>query len=317
MNPKKMRIVFMGTPDFAVGVLDALVKADYQVVATVTAVDKPSGRGKKIRESAVKAYAKKHKISILQPSNLKSSEFLETLASYKADLQLIVAFRMLPKQVWDMPRLGTINLHASLLPSYRGAAPINWAIINGETETGVTTFFIDDKIDTGAILLQDKIAISPTETAGTLHDKLMDIGSALVLKTIDLVAGESYRTIPQPAIAPSLAPKLYKDTCKINWNDSVVNINNKIRGLSPYPVAWTVLDNNVEDYTLKIYQAHIEYADEKSLPGTIITTKKTFKVAGLDGYIYLDVVQMSGKKRMDVVSFLNGFQILEDAKMLF
>ncbi len=316
MNPEKIRIIFMGTPDFAVGVLDTLVQRNFQIVAVVTAVDKPAGRGKKLKASSVKKYAIEHAIPVLQPKNLKHPDFLHQLASYKADLQIIVAFRMLPESVWNMPQYGTINLHASLLPAYRGAAPINWAIINGETETGVTTFFIDDKIDTGAILLQDKIAITPDETAGTLHDKLMDIGSRLVVRTIELIATESYKTQKQPDKAPSLAPKIYKDTCRIDWKQSVTTIYNKIRGLSPYPVAWTYLQIDSDVFPIKIYKARKECIAPKHKIGDIVSTKKTMKVACTDGYIYLEEVQLSGKRRMDIVSFLNGFKLSDTAQMV-
>ena len=316
MDPKKLRIVFMGTPDFATGVLQALLENKYQVVAVITAVDKPAGRGKKLRMSSVKEYAISKDIPVLQPPNLKNPDFLDKLDSYKADLQVIVAFRMLPKAVWDMPTYGTINLHASLLPAYRGAAPINWAIINGETETGVTTFFIDDKIDTGAVLLQEKTNISQTETAGSLHDKLLFIGARLVQKTIDLIATENYKAMPQPAIPSSLAPKLYKETCKIDWNQPVVKIYNMIRGLNPYPAAWTILQSNGYDYPLKIFMSHVEYEKPAVAFGSIIRTKKTLKVAGLDGYLFIDELQVSGKRKMDIVSFLNGFQLTANAQML-
>lgn len=305
----------MGTPDFAVGVLDTLVKQDYKIVGVITASDKPAGRGKKMRASAVKVYAESHSIPILQPKNLKNEEFLKELKALKADLQIIVAFRMLPKVVWNMPQLGTFNLHASLLPAYRGAAPINWAIINGETETGVTTFFIDDKIDTGEILLQDKIAIEPDATAGILHDKLMQVGAKLVIKTVDLIASDNYTTQKQPKIAPTSAPKLYKETCQINWEDSLTTIYNKIRGLSPYPTAWSTFTSNNENYTLKLYKVHPEFIKHKETIGAIINTKKTLKVVVEEGYLYLDEIQLSGKRKMDVKSLLNGFDFSKDAKM--
>ena len=305
----------MGTPDFAVGVLDTLVKQNYKIVGVITASDKPAGRGKKMRASAVKVYAETHSIPILQPKNLKNEEFLKELKALKADLQIIVAFRMLPKVVWNMPQLGTFNLHASLLPAYRGAAPINWAIINGETETGVTTFFIDDKIDTGEILLQDKIAIEPDATAGILHDKLMQVGAKLVIKTVDLIASDNYTTQKQPKIAPTSAPKLYKETCQINWEDSLTTIYNKIRGLSPYPTAWSTFTSNNENYTLKLYKVHPEFIKHKETIGAIINTKKTLKVVVEEGYLYLDEIQLSGKRKMDVKSLLNGFDFSTDAKM--
>ena len=305
----------MGTPDFAVGILDALFTNDYTIVGVITAADKPAGRGKKLKESAVKAYAISHEIPVLQPKNLKNEDFLKELACLKADLQIIVAFRMLPKVVWDMPRLGTFNLHASLLPSYRGAAPINWAIINGETESGVTTFFIDDKIDTGEILLQVKTPIRSDETAGSLHDILMTLGAELVINTVELITKGDFVTQKQPEIAPTNAPKLYKNTCHINWDDSLINIYNKIRGLNPYPTAWSKFICDKDEYTLKIYKSHIEFSNHEYVNGSILSTKKSLKVAVKDGFLFLDEVQLSGKRKMDIKSLLNGFQFSSDAKM--
>lgn len=315
MHKKPLRIVFMGTPDFAVGILDRLVQHKYTVVGVITAPDKPAGRGKKIRESAVKQYATLQNIPVLQPTNLKNSDFLSDLAHLKADLQIIVAFRMLPKVVWNMPRLGTFNLHASLLPAYRGAAPINWAIINGEKETGVTTFFIDDKIDTGEILLQAKTPIAPDETAGVLHDILMNLGADLVLKTIKLIELGTYTTQKQPEIAPTNAPKIYKETCQIDWDEPLYTIYNKVRGLSPYPVAWSKFNSDGETYTLKIYKSHTEYIDHQYTNGCILSNKKSLKVAVKDGFLYLDEIQLSGKRKMDTQSLLNGFQFSSNAKM--
>jgi len=317
MNPKALRIVFMGTPDFAVGVLDKLVKNDYTVVCVLTAADKPAGRGKKMHSSAVKRYALEKNIPILQPKNLKDESFLSELATFKADLQIVVAFRMLPKLVWDSPRLGTFNLHASLLPAYRGAAPINWAIINGEKETGVTTFFIDDKIDTGEILLQEKMSIAPDETAGSLHDNLMLKGSELVLKTVDLIAIGAYKTEKQPVLAPSKAPKLYKKTCSINWNDSLQVIYDKIRGLSPYPAAWSKFVSNREEFTIKFYETKPDFIKHDEKIGSILCTKKSIKIAVDDGFLFLHEIQLSGKRKMDVQSLLNGFQFSIDAHMLW
>ncbi len=313
---KQPKIVFFGTPDFAVGILDTLVQNDYNVVGVVTAVDKPAGRGKKLRASAVKEYALAQDIPILQPPNLKKESFLEELALLKADLQIIVAFRMLPKLVWDMPKMGTFNLHASLLPAYRGAAPIHWAIINGETETGVTTFFIDDKIDTGEILLQAKVNIAGDDTVGVLHDKLMELGSELVLQTVDLIASGSYKTQKQPNIAPKLAPKLYRDNTKIDWNAPLISIYNKIRGLNPFPVAWSSFVSDEKEYKMKIYKSHIEYIAHSDTIGTIITTKKTLKVVTKDGYLFIDELQLSGKKRMDANSLLNGFTFSKEAEII-
>jgi len=311
----KTRIVFFGTPDFAVGILDKLVSKGYNVVAVVTAVDKPAGRGKKLKASAVKVYAVEHGIKVLQPRNLKAPSFLEELAGYKADLQIIVAFRMLPRAVWDMPKQGTFNLHASLLPAFRGAAPINWAIINGEKETGVTTFFIDDKIDTGEILLQEKIEITVEETAGSLHDKLMQIGSDLVVKTVDLISSKQYSTIKQPDIAPTNAPKLFKENTRIDWSKSLLEIINLIRGLNPYPASWSILVSQDKEYMVKIYAAHKEYCKHNHAIGKLIATKKTLKVAVKEGYVYLDELQLSGKKRLLINNLLNGFTLSDDAFM--
>ena len=317
MKSKALRIIFMGTPDFSVGVLDKLVQNAYNVVCTVTAVDKPAGRGKKMHSSAVKRYSIANNIPILQPKNLKAISFQEELDSYEADLQIVVAFRMLPKEVWNSPKIGTFNLHASLLPAYRGAAPINWAIINGEKETGVTTFFIDEKIDTGEILLQEKTKIGLEDTAGSLHDRLMDIGSDLVIQTVDLIASGRYKTEKQPVIAPSKAPKLYKNNCSINWNDSLRGIYNKIRGLSPYPAAWSSFISNGETYTIKLYYTQPEYVKHDESIGKIIATKQSLKIAVSDGFLLLQEVQLSGKRKMDVKSLLNGFQFSDDAHLLW
>ncbi|PCH53123.1 MAG: methionyl-tRNA formyltransferase, partial [Flavobacteriaceae bacterium] len=243
----------MGTPDFAVAILDALVNATFNVVGVITAPDKLAGRGRKIQESAVKKYALEKNLTILQPTNLKSEEFTTKLESLNANLQIVVAFRMLPKVVWQLPKYGTFNLHASLLPNYRGAAPINWAIINGETKTGVSTFFIDEKIDTGNIILQEEVEISKTETVGELHDKLIHLGIKLVVETANQIEQNNVKTFKQPEIDEKPAPKIYSDTCKINWNDSLTNIYNLIRGLNPYPAAWTTLINNNKEIKVKIY----------------------------------------------------------------
>jgi len=315
MSKKPLRIVFMGTPDFAVGILTNLIANNFMIVGVITAPDKPAGRGKKLRVSAVKEYALSQELPVLQPKNLKNKDFLKELESLKADLQIIVAFRMLPKVVWNMPPNGTFNLHASLLPAYRGAAPINWAIINGEKETGVTTFFIDDKIDTGEILLQEKIAIEQDDSVGTLHDKLMSLGAELVVKTVDLITSENYTTKKQPEIAPTNAPKLFKETCQINWDADAVSIYNKIRGLSPYPVAWSYFISNEETHTIKIYRSHIELTDHDNENGKLISDKKSLKVAVKNGYIYLDEVQLSGKRKMEVKSLLNGYRFSLNAKM--
>jgi len=317
MKLEDLRIVFMGTPDFAVANLKALVNANCTVVGVITAPDKPAGRGRKLHESAVKTYAVSKGLPLLQPTNLKDESFLKALKGLNANLQIIVAFRMLPKVVWDMPKYGTFNLHASLLPQYRGAAPIHWAIINGETKTGVTTFFIDDKIDTGAIIAQEAIAIAPTETVGELHDRLMHLGSALVLKTVEMIAKNEVDPYIQPETRDlKTAYKLNKDNCKIDWAKNVDSIYNKIRGLNPFPSAWSFLRNGDEHMSVKIFKV------EKTLEihdfdfGTILTTKSTLKVAVKNGFILIGELQLPGKRKMEIGSLLNGFQFEKNAKML-
>ncbi|PQJ78752.1 methionyl-tRNA formyltransferase [Polaribacter porphyrae] len=313
---KNLRIVFLGTPDFAVTILDHLVVYNYNVVGVVTAVDKPAGRGRKLRESAVKKYATEKNITILQPKNLKNSDFVGDLKQLKADLFIVVAFRMLPKIVWQMPIMGTFNLHASLLPEYRGAAPIHWSIINGETKTGVTTFFIDDKIDTGEIILQDDIIILEDETVGSLHDKLMHLGANLVAKTIDLIANGKVKTVKQPKLEKKSAPKLNADNTKIDWSASLDNIYNKIRGLNPFPTAWTNIATNTTEIYTKIYDVEKIEENHDFTIGKIITTKKEMKVAVKNGFIKINEIKLSGKRKMDVKSLLNGFSFSEDSKML-
>ncbi|WP_282147978.1 methionyl-tRNA formyltransferase [Algibacter lectus] len=314
---KDLKIVFMGTPDFAVTILKTLVENEQNIVGVITAPDKPAGRGRKLNESAVKVYAKSVGLNILQPTNLKSEDFLEELKALNANLQIVVAFRMLPKAVWQMPEYGTFNLHASLLPNYRGAAPINWAIINGETKTGVSTFFIDEKIDTGAMILQEEITIEPEEHAGSLHDKLMHLGSDLVLKTVNLIKEGSVTTVPQQETADiKTAYKLNKDNCKIDWNTSIDAIHNKIRGLSPYPAAWSTLINGDDNLDIKIYSAKKEIIEHKDTIGSIVSTKKELKVAVSKGYLIIDDIKLPGKRTMDVKSLLNGYQFESDAKML-
>jgi len=313
---KDLRIVFMGTPDFAVGVLDSLVKKNYTVVAVITAPDKPAGRGRKLQQSAIKKYALEHQLTVLQPENLKQQNFLDVLKSLHVNLQIIVAFRMLPKVVWQMPNYGTFNLHASLLPAYRGAAPINWAIINGDTKTGVTTFFIDEKIDTGELILQDEVSISETENVGDLHDKLMIAGSNLVLKTVKLIEKGNVKTTKQAEHKKSLAPKIFKDTCKIDWTSSLESIYNKIRGLSPYPAAWSVINNNDKNIEVKIFKATKESVQHNFTIGKIISTKTALKIAVNGGYLYIESLQLSGKKRMLSKDLLNGYTFSEDSKML-
>ena len=300
----------MGTPEFAVASLDALVSAGHNIVGVVTAPDKPAGRGLKMNESAVKQYAKAKGLRILQPEKLKNTAFLEELKSLQADLQVVVAFRMLPEVVWNMPPLGTINLHASLLPQYRGAAPINWAVINGEKETGVTTFKLQHEIDTGNILMQEAILIGEDETAGELHDKIKFIGAALLLKTVNALASGNTQEIPQSTIITQgvdikHAPKIFTETAKINWAKPIVEIYNLIRGLSPYPAAFTYLDGKL----LKIYKAKKEIVHPAVLPGEVETDKKSYlKFAGSDGYIIVEELQVEGKKKMGVVEFLRGYR---------
>jgi methionyl-tRNA formyltransferase len=309
-----LRIVFMGTPDFAVGILNALCKEGYPIVGVITAPDRPAGRGRKLNQSAVKKYALEHNLKVLQPTNLKHPEFLEELKSLNANLQIVVAFRMLPKVVWQLPALGTFNLHASLLPEYRGAAPINWAIMNGETKTGATTFFIDEKIDTGAIILQDEIPILPNEDAGELHDRLMDLGAHTVLNTVARIKeGNLSTTIQQNTNDLKLAYKLDRETCKINWNLPLEKIHNHIRGLSPYPAAWSTLFMNDEDLVVKIYKVEVETTKHKLQPGELIFDKKELRVAAKDGFIKLKEIQLQGKKRMATEAVLNGLSLPKNA----
>ncbi len=313
---RNLRIVFMGTPEFAVATLDKLIQKGYQVVGVITAPDKPAGRGRKIHESSVKQYAKKAGLYIMQPTNLKDKEFLNDLRSLKANLQIVVAFRMLPKQVWSMPEYGTFNLHASLLPDYRGAAPINWAIINGEKKTGVTTFFIDEKIDTGELILQETNEIGPEDTAGDLHDNLMALGAELVLKTVSLIENNQVVTQKQPVDSTfKTADKINKETCKINWEESAEKIYNHIRGLSPFPAAWTNLNNDDELIVIKIYKAKWQKEEHNFKPGTVYFTKKELKVASSGGYVYLTELQLPGKRKMAVIDVLNGLKIKESAFM--
>ncbi len=314
---KDLRIVFMGTPDFAVTTLKTLIENEYNVVGVITAPDKPAGRGRKLNESAVKVFSKEKGLRILQPTNLKSEDFLNELKTLNANLQIVVAFRMLPKVVWQMPEYGTFNLHASLLPNYRGAAPINWAIINGETKTGVSTFFIDEKIDTGAMILQKETNIEASENAGSLHDRLMSLGSQLVIKTVKLIETNTVKTTPQPEdVKTKTAYKLNKDNCKIDWYDSINTIYDKVRGLSPYPAAWSTLLNDGETFDVKIYTVEKELEDHNLSIGTIVANKKEVKIAVKEGYIKIIDVKMPGKRTMDIKSLLNGYAFKNDAKML-
>ena len=311
---EKLRIVFMGTPEFAVGILDAILKHHYSVVGVITAADKPAGRGQKIKYSAVKEYALANDLKLLQPTNLKDEAFLSELKSLNANLQVVVAFRMLPEVVWKMPVYGTFNLHASLLPNYRGAAPINWAIINGESKTGVTTFFIDDKIDTGAMILSDEISINDTETAGDLHDRLMKIGSKTVVDTLVLLENGTVTTTIQKETADiKTAYKLNKDNCKIDWTKSGKEIHNLIRGLSPYPAAWCFFKDGNDEWNVKIYEATFCLENHSFSIGTIISSKKEIKIAVKDGFVEIQSLQFPGKKRMKTVDFLNGMVFSESA----
>ena len=316
MKKEDIRIVFMGTPEFAVTILDGLLQNKYTITGVITAPDRPAGRGQKIHESAVKVFSKSKGLTVLQPANLKEVSFLNDLKNLKANLQIVVAFRMLPKVVWQMPALGTFNLHASLLPDYRGAAPINWAIINGEKETGVTTFFIDEKIDTGAVILQSKIDIHPTENAGELHDKLMHLGSELVLKTIKTIEYENVKTTTQPLKETKTAYKLNKDNCKVDWTSTMDRIYNLVRGLHPYPAAWGLLSNGEDLLNIKLYEVvkHSEAHEFKA--GQLIISKKAIKVAVKGGFIELINFKFPGKRQMDAVSFLNGFTFDKNAKMI-
>lgn len=306
---KDLRIIFMGTPEFAVASLDALVQAGANIVGVVTAPDKPAGRGMKLTESAVKKYAAERGLDLLQPEKLRDPGFLDALRKLKADLQIVVAFRMLPEVVWDMPPMGTVNLHGSLLPQYRGAAPINWAVINGEEYTGVTTFQLQHAIDTGNILLQEKFAISETDTAGDVHDTMKNIGADLLVRTVQALAEGSIKPMTQEKAAEGIelkhAPKLFTETQKIDWSLPVDKIYDLIRGLSPYPTAFTQL----QDKTLKIYKAKKEYEEPSLQPGSVLTDHKTFlKFAAADGYIHVLDLQLEGKKRMVVEDFLRGFR---------
>lgn len=314
---KKLKIIFLGTPDFAAGILDAILKNNFDVVAVVTVADKPAGRGQQLRVSAVKEFALAHNIPILQPTNLKREDFLKELQSFKANLQVVVAFRMLPRAVWQMPEFGTFNLHASLLPDYRGAAPINWAIINGDAKTGVTTFFIDDKIDTGAMILSNETSILLADNAENLHDKLMKLGAVTVVETLNLIASDNaVTTIQAESTLSRTAHKLNKENCRIDWNLKGINIYNHVRGLSPYPTAWTVIKDHEKELIVKIEQVTFENETHNLDIGKIITTKKTIKVAVKDGFIALLLLQFPGKKKLSADALLNGMRFSETATMI-
>jgi len=314
MEKKELRIVYMGTPEFAVAPLQALVEGAFNVVAVVTMPDKPAGRGMKLHASPVKIYAQEHHIPILQPEKLKDETFLNELRAYKADLQIVVAFRMLPVVVWSMPPMGTFNLHASLLPQYRGAAPIHWAVMNGETETGVSTFFLQHDIDTGDLLLQDKISIGPDDTAGLVHDKLMELGSEVVCQTVDALLAGTIRPIPQPSVEVKLAPKLFKDNTRIDWTRTSAELHHFIRGLSPFPAAWTELYGKDGSLTsVKVFVAKPEKGIHSLKSGTLVVEgKKGLKVAVVDGFICLERFQLAGRKALNVEEFLRGFPKIAD-----
>jgi methionyl-tRNA formyltransferase len=320
MAPKEIRIVFMGTPDFAVESLKALVENGYRVVAVITSPDKPAGRGRQLSESAVKQYAIQQSIRILQPEKLKNPEFIAELKSLKADLQVVVAFRMLPEIVWGMPPMGTFNLHGSLLPQYRGAAPLNWAVINGERETGVTTFLLSHEIDTGRIMFQEKIEIAENDTVGDLHDQLMVIGANLVVKTVDALANGNVEAIDQERLIDhpeqiKHAPKIFKDDCRIDWTRNMESVRNLIRGLSPYPAAWTELMHlgKGDVLTAKIFAVTHDNISLQAVPGTLQTDGKKFiRIACADGWLSVTDIQLSGKKRMKTEELLRGFHDLDD-----
>lgn len=316
MDKKSLRIVYMGTPDFAVGSLKALVEGGYRVVGVITMPDKPAGRGYKIQYSPVKQYALEHGLPLLQPEKLKDETFLEALRAWKADLQIVVAFRMLPEAVWAMPPLGTFNLHASLLPQYRGAAPINWAVMNGDKETGATTFFLTHEIDTGKIILQERLPIAETDDAGTVHDALMEMGAALVTRTVDKILDGTVNAVPQeafriPETGLRPAPKIFKDTCRIDWQATAATVYNFVRGLAPCPAAWTELVSPGGDRTpLKVFQTEKVEGTPAGTPGSIRTDGKGhIEVAVADGYIRILSLQLAGKKRMPAAAFLNGFNL--------
>jgi methionyl-tRNA formyltransferase len=310
---EKLKIVFMGTPDFAVGILDTIYRNNYEIVGVITAPDKPAGRGQKVSMSAVKVYALEKNLRLLQPTNLKSEEFLAELQSLNANLQVVVAFRMLPEVVWKMPKLGTFNLHASLLPQYRGAAPINWAIINGENKTGVTTFFIDDKIDTGAMILSKETEIASNETAGELHDRLMHLGSEAVIETLQQIElGNVTTTLQEEKGEIKTAYKLNKENCKIDWNQSGSDIFNHIRGLCPYPAAWTFIKDGDNEWNAKLYDCEFEAAQHNFTTGQLLTTKKELKITTKDGFIKVFSLQFPGKKKMQTHELLNGIQFSEN-----
>lgn len=320
MDKKDLRIVYMGTPEFAVESLKRLVEGGYNIVGVITMPDKPMGRhGSVLQPSPVKQYAVSQGLKVLQPEKLKNEEFVAELRSLNADLQIVVAFRMLPEVVWSMPRLGTFNLHASLLPQYRGAAPINWAVINGDTETGITTFFLKHEIDTGEIIDQVRVPIADTNNVEVVYERLMRLGGDLVLKTVDAILEGSVKTIPQEELAQvgelRPAPKIFKETCRIDWTIGVKRIYDFVRGLSPYPAAWTELyQEGTDPVMLKIFETEKLFCEHSLAPGTIVTDCKTyFKIASSDGYVNVLSLQLAGKKRMEINDFLRGYRHTEKA----
>ena len=312
---KPLKVVFFGTPEFAKTSLEVINNSQHEVVGVVTVADKASGRGQKINQSPVKIYATENNLPVFQPEKLRNPEFLEEIKNLDADVFVVVAFRMMPKILFEMPKLGTFNLHASLLPDYRGAAPINFAIINGEKKTGATTFFINERIDEGNILLQEEIEILPEDNAGSLHDKLMVMGSELVVKTLNGLSENTIKEKPQPQVdEPKNAFKIFKEDTKINWQNDSETIHNFVRGMSPYPCAFTVLKIGDENKSLKIFSGHYQL-EENSKTGTLEISKNTFKIFTKDGYYEPTEVQLEGKKRMNVKDFLNGFRNFNDIKM--
>lgn len=310
-----MRIIYMGTPDFAVAPLKTLVDSGFNVVAVVTGEDKPQGRGRKVLPTPVKEFAVEHGIPVLQPAKLKDETFLAELKSFNADLQVVVAFRMLPEVVWAMPKLGTFNLHAALLPQYRGAAPINWAVINGETKTGVTTFFLDKDIDTGRIMLKQEVDILPEDNAGTIHDKLMVVGSELVKKTVEMILSGDVKTVAQSELISSdtvlkPAPKIFKEDCRLDFSKDGISIKNLVRGLSPYPAAFTTLKIKDKEMNVKVFEVGFEPDSSENEVGKVITDNKNFiKISCQNGYIQLLDIQLEGKKRMKTEDFLRGVKL--------
>lgn len=321
MDKKDLRIVYMGTPDFAVESLKCLVEGGYNIVGVITMPDKPAGRGHKVQFSPVKQYALEHNLKLMQPEKLKAPEFIEELRSLNADLQIVVAFRMLPEVVWNMPRLGTFNLHASLLPQYRGAAPINWAVMNGETKTGITTFFLKHEIDTGEVIQQVEVPIADTDNVGTVHDKLMVLGGKLVVETVDNIIAGTVKPIPQESMSGfetiKPAPKIFKETCHINWSQPVKTVYDMIRGLSPYPAAWAELHNEGhEPVGVKIFETEKVFESHNLEYGQIVTDNKSFiKVAVQGGFINIKSIQLAGKKRLSAEELLRGYKI-ENGKFL-